>query len=362
MCFFPKQAWQITLPSGKKKTIFNPTDRAVKFFPSESITVPCGHCVECEKQKAQEWSIRCMHELKYHKRACMITLTYNDMRLPVDGVRKADLQGFMKRLRRYADYHGEKISSSIRYFGSGEYGEKGGRPHYHIIIFGWCPTDLKFFKHDKRGNPIYLSNSLATIWGKGFVSVGIDLSQKTVMYCAKYLQKGANFDGQNPPFTLQSRKPMIGYDWLMANREKVEKDGFIYTQMGKCPVPRAYKDYLRRTFGILCAKMNKIVVTFERTLLKGYERAIACAKKLGYDYVDVRGRHEVLSLDEEMKMLDKGIDVDSYKNKIKNRRIKLWQKYYIPTANLPFKSGIFEQDAMPKLTYWHKGVWLVPLD
>ena len=41
---------------------------------------------------------------------------------------KSDLQKFFKRLRKLS-------SSRIRYYACGEYGGKGWRPHYHIILF-----------------------------------------------------------------------------------------------------------------------------------------------------------------------------------------------------------------------------------
>ena len=47
-----------------------------------------------------------------------------------------DVQKFLKRLRK-------AYKSKLRYFIAGEYGEQTARPHYHMILYGWQPTDLE---------------------------------------------------------------------------------------------------------------------------------------------------------------------------------------------------------------------------
>lgn len=45
---------------------------------NEEITVKCGKCPTCRKQKAQEWAIKLINERKYYKKACFITLTFDN--------------------------------------------------------------------------------------------------------------------------------------------------------------------------------------------------------------------------------------------------------------------------------------------
>lgn len=40
------------------------------------ILVPCGQCIACRLNKARQWSIRCMHEARYHSDNAFVTLTY----------------------------------------------------------------------------------------------------------------------------------------------------------------------------------------------------------------------------------------------------------------------------------------------
>ena len=99
---------------------------------SDGMYVPCGRCIACRIRKREEWTIRLLHELKYHADAVFVTLTYNDESLPINQkgyptLRKKHLQDFFKRLRINLDrdYHHRKI----KYFACGEYGDCTGRPH-----------------------------------------------------------------------------------------------------------------------------------------------------------------------------------------------------------------------------------------
>src|SRR5690554_6820610 len=98
--------------------------------------VKCGQCYECKKERARNWVYKIWLEAMEHKEKCFITLTYADDLNGKRQVSKSDLVKFIKRLRK-------KINKPIKYFAAGEYGEKKGRAHYHIIILGWQPKDLK---------------------------------------------------------------------------------------------------------------------------------------------------------------------------------------------------------------------------
>lgn len=169
----------------------------------EYIPVPCGKCVECLSQYSEIWSFRIMREVKLHKQSCMITLTYANA--PSSGVQKRDFQLFMKSLRKSLE------PLKIRFFVSGEYGAKFSRPHYHVIVFGWFPPDVTYF-FSRNGHAVYKSDKVAKLWKRGYISVE-DVTLESAKYCAKYLQKLQKLPvGLNPPFTLMSNRPGIGFN------------------------------------------------------------------------------------------------------------------------------------------------------
>lgn len=156
----------------------------------------------CRSRRAREWSIRCQLEASTHAECCWTTLTYDAEHVPPT-LRKSDLSGFLKRLRARMAQH------AIRFFGSGEYGELGGRPHYHVILFGL---------------PVSSSTEIDKAWKFGFTQT-LPLGPRAIAYVAGYTSKklglaekcgefvdpetGEVFEHQ-PPFVLMSRRPGIG--------------------------------------------------------------------------------------------------------------------------------------------------------
>lgn len=107
--------------------------------------VRCGRCHHCRIDKRRKKTTRLLLESKQHEDILFITLTYSDEFLPreifnADGevlyenkngcLDKRAIQLFFKRLRKRVQ------PRKLRFFAVGEYGEKKGRPHYHIILFG----------------------------------------------------------------------------------------------------------------------------------------------------------------------------------------------------------------------------------
>lgn len=217
----------------------------------EPVTVSCGKCVECLSQKSNEWAHRIIDECKQHEQNCFITLTYNEHSKPSDGsLRRRDLQLFLKRLRKHVE------PLKIRIFYCGEYGKKG-RPHYHVIIFGWKPSDLFFWQKDKSGAILYRSPQLEKLWtyhpdwckckrcrwSYGFSSVG-DVTVYSAKYCAKYMQKLLNLpDGLVKSFIGMSNRPGIGYAAI--DPVSLTSDR-IYHSGKSIKVPRYYLKVLER--------------------------------------------------------------------------------------------------------------------
>lgn len=208
-------------------------------------TLPCGKCPDCLINYSKEWSVRIMNEASYYKDNCFITLTYANA---PEYVSKRDFQLFMKRLR--------KKVGKVRFFACGEYGAKRKRPHYHCIIFGWKPEDLEYFFTDKSGEPIYKSKIVSSLWNAGFVTVG-EVTQRTSLYCAKYLQK-LQSDARYVPFTLMSLKPGIGYKFADSLTQKQFDNDKIYINAKMYKLPRYYlKIAEKKGFNLKINKNNR---------------------------------------------------------------------------------------------------------
>ena len=121
----------------------------------------CGCCEQCMNEKSNNWAIRNHYESKGHERKCFITLTYEHS--PYILVRK-DMQDFMKRLRINLD---RSTGEKVRFFGAGEYGTLKGRPHFHILIYGWNDENGKYIGMSKKGNLLYQSELIQESWGLG---------------------------------------------------------------------------------------------------------------------------------------------------------------------------------------------------
>lgn len=204
----------------------------------EPIQVPCGKCFECLQQKSIEWSHRIADECKAHSESCFITLTYDNEHLPVDGsVNRRDVQLFLKRLRKRV--HPKKI----RVFYCGEYGKKALRPHYHIIVFGWFPSDCVVWQRDEHGEHLFRSPTVEKTWTFGFSSVG-KVTLESAKYCAKYMQKLQKLPPTlAKPFLGMSNRPGIGYNAIDPNSLVGDR---IYHNGKSCKVPRYYLKVMER--------------------------------------------------------------------------------------------------------------------
>lgn len=166
--------------------------------PAKFMRLPCGSCIGCRMSRAREWALRCSLELAEHESSRWCTLTYDDSNLPPT-LRKPDLSGFIKRVRS----RGERV----RFFASGEYGERTERPHYHAILFGLRDESV-----------------VQACWQKGFARVD-PVRPAAISYVAGYcakkvgwqLESGERLDRSTgevfvwqPPFILMSRRPGIG--------------------------------------------------------------------------------------------------------------------------------------------------------
>lgn len=225
----------------------------------QGTMIRCGKCMGCRIDKSKEWANRCLLELEYHKSAYFLTITYDDQFVPISyysdpatgeaqpslTLRKRDFQLFMKRLRK-------RHVKPLRFFAAGEYGDNTFRPHYHAIIFGLELGDLVPYGKTRRGDMLYTSDFLHSVWSRrdapiqqgsvtslstpdekarlctpyGRITVS-PVTWETCAYVARYTTKKLySMDAKayeefnlEPPFLLMSRHPGIGAQYLVDHPE-----------------------------------------------------------------------------------------------------------------------------------------------
>jgi hypothetical protein len=158
--------------------------------------------------------------------------------------RYEDIQKFLKRLRKA--YRGK-----LRYFVAGEYGEQTARPHYHMILYGWKPTDLKNL-YKIHHNGYYTSEWLEGLWGMGQIQIAQAVPE-TYRYVAGYVTKkmyeidGKKANeyyelGQTKPFACMSLKPGLGDHYYQEHKAEIWQQGYIQCTNGKrAQIPRYYE-------------------------------------------------------------------------------------------------------------------------
>lgn len=245
----------------------------------DPILLPCGNCKGCRLDQSRTWADRMCLEFDHTKKAVFLTLTYDNDHLRVNkfGVPtlvKSDLSTFMKDLRGNKYYENKQI----RFYGCGEYGDRFGRPHMHVILFGVDLSDFtdggfigsfqvpEFFL-GRNDHKLYYAgqNELKQIyyrsphldnivWKKGRVCI-TEFSWKSAAYVARYVRKKLkgeleylydDYDLQ-APFALMSRKPGLAGYFMDDHPEKdfFEENKFSFN--GKVrPIPNYLFDKLEK--------------------------------------------------------------------------------------------------------------------
>ncbi len=235
---------------------------------------PCGNCTPCKLTRLQEWTCRLLLEAKLNLWTYYITLTYSETDLPYTGdLHKSDLQDFLKRLRK-------NTQCKLRYFAVGEYGDKKGRPHYHLLIFTNREFILKTRYNTKKKKHICIDSDFHQAWlTNSFVDVDSLIGSKSHRYVSQYvsgyvlkkLSKSELERDKNrvKPFILSSRGRTAGggiggeYAKIIANRLKKHRiglpgtDGISFTKDlfmikidgKKYPLGRYMRDQIYKELG-----------------------------------------------------------------------------------------------------------------
>lgn len=172
---------------------------------------PCGKCSACLSKRRRTWAHRINLETLASKgMANFVTLTYAG---EIENLEPSHLTLWLKRLRKGYP------PNSIRYFAAGEYGERGGRPHFHVALWGLAPCaggpNIRI--GNTRGFQCICRTCSAVrqTWGYGHTMVA-GLSEKSAMYIAGYVVKkmthssDPRLNGRHPEFSRMSLRPGIG--------------------------------------------------------------------------------------------------------------------------------------------------------
>lgn len=203
-------------------------------FSNSNVYLPCGQCLPCRVNRKTELTTKMRLEAMHWgiNRCAFVTLTYSPENLPsshifydesqhedkiiLQGtVRKDHVQNFLKRFRSNYQYKFGK--TEIRYFAVGEYGDKSGRAHYHLLLFNVDPqcADLIVKKS----------------WTLGHTRTDL-MNENRIKYACSYtVKKMTNQkdfpDGRIPEFNLMSYNPPLGSYALKPIAERLRKRGLF---------------------------------------------------------------------------------------------------------------------------------------
>lgn len=175
MCLYPRiiKNRRYTGYKVKKTDAPKPTDERQMY-----VSIGCGNCIECRKQKAREWQVRLHEELKVHKYAYFITLTFSEeelTKLCEEYETEMANEIATKAVRRFLERYRKKYGHSLKHWLITERGHQGTeRIHLHGILF----------PEEELNNEI-----IANIWKYGMTFTGDYCNNKTINYIIKYVTK-----------------------------------------------------------------------------------------------------------------------------------------------------------------------------
>nr|WEW54401.1 MAG: replication initiation protein [Microvirus Sku118] len=262
-----------------------------RLHPSEEIAfIGCGKCPACKKEWRNQLSQRFIAEYNNYgvQNSCFLTLTVNDDNLdhvfPNHSLDHSYFQKFMKKLRNHLERR-FGFKAKIKYFMCGEYGANTGRPHFHVVLFGWRPTDLIPWSRSKKGIPQFRSEFIENLWDVGFVTVG-NVTEGSAGYLAKYLVKyseiskddfcvvnndtGEIYEGVRKPYLVYPHDCM-GFEYFMKNCTSILEQGCLQMKKGICGIPKSWLKKIKVMYE--GGELSEKIRVYYELYLKGIEVA-----------------------------------------------------------------------------------------
>lgn len=215
------------------------------------LLIPCGHCAACAYNHSRDLANRCMCEYQTVNRGCFVTLTYDDDHLPPGrNLCRRDMVLFLKRFRKALDYD---FGVKIRVVYCGEYGSLRGRPHYHMLVYGWSPSNGQLgAPHPSGTEVVYECPYILRCWNKGLISV-CPMNEHTICYLSRYTVKKQEFrdygrkrsDGRYPEFIQAPTRLGLGKEWFFRYwRDVYPVDIFVSLNGKRCAPPKYFDKLL----------------------------------------------------------------------------------------------------------------------
>ncbi len=148
------------------------------------VPIGCGKCMECMRQKKNNWKVRLQEEIKSNKmKAHFVTFTFSNedyQDLYERYFEDSGIEGYLldneiakKSVRLFLERWRKSEKKSVKHWLITELGHEGTENiHMHGIL--WTDKSEEFIKKK---------------WGYGFVWVGDYVNDKTVNYIVKYCTK-----------------------------------------------------------------------------------------------------------------------------------------------------------------------------
>ena len=165
MCLYP------SIIENPKYAKSNENRKGIKDYRLRWIQIPCGHCEECRRAKANEWRVRLMEEIKSNpKNIIFATLTFSEeslKRLEYD--EKEPNKAPQKAINLFRKRWWKKYKAPLKHWLITELGhDNTKRVHLHGIIW----TELTEEQFEKE-------------WEYGWVYFGYEVNDRTINYIIK---------------------------------------------------------------------------------------------------------------------------------------------------------------------------------
>lgn len=246
MCLYPRIIQNPKYKANKKNNGNAPQANDIR---TTMVPIGCGNCIECRRQKVNEWRIRMTEELKDHI-GWYVTLTFSEEALDEireyharknEGWEGCENEWATTAVRLFLERWRKKWKRSCRHWLISELGhDNTERIHLHGIIW---ENEIKM-------------QYLSRIWQYGWADIGEYCNLRTINYIVKYITK---IDNDHPEFNgkilcspgigdryikkINGKKVGEGYRFNVF-RGKYTKEYYLTPQGYKLQLPIYYRNYI----------------------------------------------------------------------------------------------------------------------